>query len=71
MDVQVKRWTREECERLIQAGVLGEDDRVQLVAGELVQTGPQGAPHAAAINAVAEALRELFGGGSHIRIQEP
>lgn len=71
MDVEVKRWTREEYQRLVQAGVLGEDDRVQLVAGELVQMAPQGAAHAAAISAVSEALRGLFGEGSHVRIQLP
>ena len=71
MDVQVKRWTRDEYERLAQAGVLGEDDRVQLIAGELVQMGPQGASHAAAISAVADALRGLFGKGNHVRVQLP
>lgn len=71
MDVQVKRWTREEYERLVQAGVLGEDDRVQLIAGELVQMAPQGAPHATTISAVAEALHGLFGKESHVRVRLP
>ena len=38
----VHRWTRAQYERMIEAGVLGEDDRVELIEGEIVAMSPQG-----------------------------
>ncbi|MDQ7843097.1 MAG: Uma2 family endonuclease [Armatimonadota bacterium] len=71
MNVQLKRWTRAEYERLGRHGVLGEDDGVQLIDGEIVQMGPQGPAHAAAVSLVADALRAVCGSGYHVRVQLP
>ncbi len=71
MGVQVKRWTREQYDTLVRHGVLGEDDHVQLIEGEIVEMAPQGPPHMTAISLVAEALREAFGDGYHCRVQGP
>ncbi len=71
MGVQVKRWTREQYDTLVRHGVLGEDDRVQLIEGEIVEMAPQGAPHMTAISLIAEALRGAFGHGYHCRVQGP
>jgi Uma2 family endonuclease len=69
--VQIKRWTREQYDALVRHGVLGEDDRVQLIEGEIVEMAPQGPPHMTAISLVAETLREAFGEGYHCRVQGP
>jgi Uma2 family endonuclease len=65
------RWTRERYERLVELGVLGPGDRVQLIEGEIVEMAPQRPPHATAVLLAQEALREAFGAGYHIRTQSP
>ena len=69
--VRTRRWTRAEYDRLIDLGVLHEDERVELVGGELVCKEPQSARHAAAVLRVAEELRRAFGAGWLVRIQMP
>ena len=71
MAVRLRRWTREEYDRLVAVGVLGEDERVQLVEGEIVEMSPQGAWHATAVRLVEEALRRAFGEGFDVRVQLP
>ena len=69
--VQVRRWTRQEYDRMIEAGVLTPDDRVELIDGEILSTTPQGSPHATAVLLVQDALRVSFGRDVHIRAQLP
>jgi Uma2 family endonuclease len=39
------RWTLDEFERMVQLGVLSEEDRVELIGGELVPMSPKGNRH--------------------------
>ena len=39
------RWTLEEFERFIELGILTEDDRVELIGGELIPMAAKGARH--------------------------
>lgn len=66
-DLQVRRWTRGEYERMVDAGILGPGDRVELIEGEVVRMTPQNEPHAAAVSLAEEALREAFGEGFLVR----
>jgi len=36
MDVQLRKWTRVEYERLVDAEILGPDDRVELLGGAMI-----------------------------------
>lgn len=45
-----------EYARMIEAGILGEDDRVELLEGVLVEMSPQGPPHARVITRLNQAL---------------
>jgi hypothetical protein len=38
------RWTLAEFERLIEVGILTEEDRIELIRGELVPMSPKGRP---------------------------
>ena len=69
--IRTRRWSRVEYERLIEKGVFLPDERLELLAGELVVREPQGTPHAVGITLVQEALREAFGFDWIIRIQLP
>jgi Uma2 family endonuclease len=69
--IQTKHWTRQEYDRLADAGILAPDERVELLEGEIVTMTPQHGPHAAAIGLTESALRTAFGPAHWIRIQLP
>jgi Uma2 family endonuclease len=69
--IQTKHWTRQEYDRLAEAGILAPDERVELLEGEIVTMTPQHGPHAAAIGLAEAALRRAFGSAHWIRIQLP
>jgi Uma2 family endonuclease len=71
MSVQLRRWTREEYDRLVELGMFREDEHVQLIEGEIVEMTPQNAPHATAVRLVQEALRTVFDPGFDVRAQLP
>lgn len=68
---RTKLWNRVEYGRLIQRGILNEDDPVELLDGRLFVKEPQHTPHATAIRLAAEALRTAFGPGWVISQQLP
>jgi Uma2 family endonuclease len=69
--VQLKRWTRDEYERLIAAGILSPEERVELLEGDIVRMWPQGPAHAVAVTNAEEALRDVFRSGYTVRVQMP
>jgi Uma2 family endonuclease len=69
--IQTKRWTRQEYDRLAEAGILAPEERVQLLEGEILTMTPLNSPHSAAIGLVDTALRQIFGPAHWIRIQLP
>jgi Uma2 family endonuclease len=69
--IQTKHWTRQEYDRLADAGILAPDERVELLEGEIVTIPPQQGPHAASIGWAEAALRKAFGPAHWIRIQLP
>ena len=69
--IQTKHWTRQEYDRLADAGILSPDERVELLEGEIVTMTPQHGPHSASIGLADALLREAFGPAHWIRIQLP
>ena len=70
-DIELKRWKRVEYERMVDCGVLGSGDRVELIDGLLLVAEPQSSPHYTAIMLVERALARAFGDGWVIRAQAP
>ena len=70
-DIELKRWKRVEYERMVDCGVLGSGDRVELIDGLLLVAEPQSSPHYTAIMLVERALARAFGDGWVIRTQAP
>jgi Uma2 family endonuclease len=68
---RTRRWTRAEYDRLIDKGVFHSDERLELLAGQLVVREPQEDPHAFAIELANEALRTAFGPEWRVRVQLP
>jgi Uma2 family endonuclease len=73
MSVQIAKhsFTVAEYERMGEAGILSEDDRVELIEGEIIEMSPIGERHAACVDALAELLKELLGRSVNVRIQNP
>jgi Uma2 family endonuclease len=71
VDVLRRRFTVDEYQRMAEVGVLSEDDRVELLDGEIVQMSPIGVPHASGVDRVAEIFRQRLGARVNIRIQGP
>jgi Uma2 family endonuclease len=69
--VRVKRWTRDEYDRLVVAGHFHPEARLQLIQGAIVEMTPQGSSHHEAINAVMYALLDIFREGYRVRVQGP
>jgi Uma2 family endonuclease len=65
------RMTRVRYDQLIDAGIFGPMDRVELLDGLLVAREPQGGPHATVVGLVAAALDKAFGRGFHVREEKP
>jgi Uma2 family endonuclease len=66
-----RRLTVEEYHRMIEAGILDEDEHVQLIGGFLVAMTPQGIPHARVIQRLNRLLVRAIGEDLAVRPQLP
>jgi Uma2 family endonuclease len=69
--VETHRWTREEYERIAEAGFFPPDQRVELIEGVVYDMTPQSSLHATGVRLIEEALRSAFGRGFDCRVQMP
>jgi len=69
--VKEHHWTREEYERMAEAGCFGAGERVELIEGVVYDMSPQSAFHASSVTGVEEALRRVFSQGYFLRVQMP
>lgn len=66
-----RKFTVDEYHRMAGAGILHEDDRVELINGEIIQMSPIGRRHAACVNRLNEVLTRNFSDVSLIAVQNP
>jgi Uma2 family endonuclease len=66
-----RRFTIDEYHRMGEAGVLTEDDRVELLDGQIIQMSPIGPPHASTVARLNKLLMRRFGDQATIWIQNP
>ena len=60
--IRRRRFTVDDYHRMADAGVLGEDDRVELLDGEIVEMTPIGPPHASTVARLnALLMNEILG----------
>ena len=60
-----------EFNRMVEAGILAEDDRLELIRGEIVQMSPIGSRHASVVNRLNRLFFETFGQRVLPSIQNP
>jgi hypothetical protein len=66
-----RKFTADEVLRMVQAGILAEDEPVELIDGELIARSPQGPRHRSRTAKIHRALEEAFGAGHHVQSHSP
>ncbi|MEG4496892.1 Uma2 family endonuclease [Microcoleus sp. F10-C6] len=66
-----RTWTVEEYHRMIEAGILNEDDNIELLDGRIVEMSPQTPIHAATTQRSDRYLQHLLRDLAAIRVQLP
>ncbi len=63
------RWTTEQFLRLVDEGVLGPEDKVELLEGVIVAMAPSNVGHDGAVGLVSQALFRAVGQSATVRVQ--
>lgn len=73
MAVEVTRrlFNAAEYHRMAEAGILSEDDRVELIEGEIVQMSPIGSRHQACVDRLSTLFHQHVGRAAIVRVQGP
>ena len=66
-----RRFTADEYGQMLRSGILGEDDRVELVDGEIVELRPIGSAHAAQVKRLATLLHRVAADYAIVSVQDP
>ena len=64
-------FTAEEYHRIAEAGVLTEDDRVELIEGEILEMSPIGSRHAACVGRLTRVFSRTVGDSAMVWVQNP
>jgi Uma2 family endonuclease len=65
------RFSVEDYHRLVDAGVLGKDDRVELLDGDLLVMAPISGPHRGVVDWLAMFFTDARQGRYHVGVQNP
>jgi Uma2 family endonuclease len=66
-----RRFTIEEYYRMAEAGILREDERVELIHGQIIEMTPIGPSHAAYVDTLNRLLVSVTGTAAIVRVQNP
>jgi len=66
-----KKFTTDDVMRMLKAGILNEDDRLELIEGELLVVSPQDPIHAGAVQRLNQWLVRAYGDAFQVRPQLP
>ena len=67
----LKLWTVDEYEEMIERGILRDDDRVELIRGEIVQMTLIGPRHASCVRRLDDLFHDLLGKSVFVSTQSP
>ncbi|MES3631153.1 MAG: Uma2 family endonuclease [Longimonas sp.] len=65
------RFSRAQYERMVETGVLGPSDRVELIDGQIVPMGPQNSRHTITVERVRRVLDSCCPSEAYVRTQYP
>lgn len=66
-----RHFTLEEYHRLGELGFFGEEERIELIRGEIIQMPTKKPPHSVCNTILWQELYKLIGGQATLRVQEP
>lgn len=66
-----RKFTVDDVSRMVSAGIIDEDDRVELIEGELYLMSPQDPPHAGTTGKLTMLLTRIYREGFSVRVQLP
>lgn len=64
-------FTVAEYHRMGEAGIFGEDDRVELIEGEIIEMSPIGSPHASRVKRLLRLFVRKLGDRAIVQVQDP
>jgi Uma2 family endonuclease len=64
-----RAFSRRDYDNMIRAGIIGEDERLELIGGRILLMSPEGPLHAGAIELCAEVLGWMFDTDYTVRVQ--
>lgn len=64
-------WSAEEYHQMAEAGILNDDDRLELIEGEIIRMSPVGVKHLGCVNQFSNLLSHYLFGRAVISIQNP
>jgi Uma2 family endonuclease len=67
----VRRFTAEEAIRMVDAGILDADERLELLDGVLVEMSPKGHRHVVATTRIAKRLRGVYANTADVLEEKP
>ncbi len=69
--VERRIFTVDEYHQMAEAGILTEDDRVELINGEIIAMSPINSPHASVVDRISNFLKGEIGKSVIVRVQSP
>lgn len=71
IEVRGHSFTVDEFAKMGEAGIFTEDDRVELIDGEIREMGPIRSLHAGTVNRLTSTLIQILGRSAIVRVQSP
>lgn len=71
VEVARRRFNTTEYYQMLEAGILNEDDRVELIEGEIIEMNPIGNRHIACVNRLNALLNQNAGHVAIVSVQNP
>jgi Uma2 family endonuclease len=71
VDISRRRFTVDEYQKMGEAGVFSEKDRVELIDGEILTMSPIGSPHCSVVDRATQALVLAVHTRAIVRVQSP
>ena len=71
LKLKTRRFTVGDYHRMAEAGILSEDDRVELIEGEIIETAPIGGRHVGLVHRLTHLFVRRFGDAAVVSVQNP
>ena len=69
LELKTRRFTASEYHQMVEAGILTEDDRIELIDGEIIEMAPMGTRHLAYVNRLNRQFVRGLGDGVIVQVQ--